>query len=73
MDLPKHLGVARAVLDVIERIGYAVEVDGGGGKVTMTATDRQTGETFTVGAPMVQSYEAFCQLAHMVGVDLEDG
>lgn len=48
--IPKHLGTARVLIEMIESLGYVVDVAGGDGKVTMTATDRH-GERFVVTAP----------------------
>lgn len=71
--MPKHLGLPRTILEHVECLGYAVEVPAGDGRVILSAVDLKTGELFTVGAALTDSYTGACELAEQIGIDLEDG
>ena len=58
---------AQFIIEMIGELGYVVSV----GSMVVEAVHEETGEKFMVRGRNI--YEAVCELAWQVGIDLEDG
>ena len=71
--MPENIGAARALLEAIGDLGYAVEVTGGDGRLILTATDRRTGEVYRIRSTVGDAYAAAAELAEQTCLAPEDG
>ena len=64
-----HDDPAKLILEQIGELGYIVQVGAG----FVHAVDSQTGEIYRVAHEPGSHYQAVCELAQLVGLELEDG